>query len=490
MRPGTALTICADDEHYCASVKKQQQRMIGSLDMNSALLPNGSTGFNPADIGNGQSGGTSAGSIIVGAPPGNFDPAAGTDSGDIALVAAALTGRFFLPLAGKTSTLTVTLGGAAGGANNAAPGNDSALNQAFLSTGQIVTTGSASSIVAGAAAGAAADSGAANLPNGGTSTDGTTTNTVSVPGSGLVFDNTFESDVTAGFENCIISAEDTLASEWTNSITLNMDFDTADYVPLYNAAYNSFPALTVTYAQLTGALAAHASGAYALAAVASLPATDPNPAGGSDWSLPYAYARMLGLSSIVPTVDDTVTLNSGISWSYGQDVINTVEHEITEGAMGRVGALGDLETVFGPSSAWSTMDLFRYSSAGVPDDTDGRDGQTTYFSYDGGIQLSSAAGLSFNNEFNSAGTQVNSGDTADFTEQDVFGENVPGETNILSQTDIEIMDVLGWDEPMTPCYCRGTLILTETGEAPIEDLAIGDKVMTFSGEARPIKWIG
>jgi hypothetical protein len=38
-----------------------------------------------------------------------------------------------------------------------------------------------------------------------------------------------------------------------------------------------------------------------------------------------------------------------------------------------------------------------------------------------------------------------------------------------------------------PCYCRGTLILTESGDVVIENLAIGDRVVTASGERRPIR---
>jgi glycosyltransferase involved in cell wall biosynthesis len=41
-----------------------------------------------------------------------------------------------------------------------------------------------------------------------------------------------------------------------------------------------------------------------------------------------------------------------------------------------------------------------------------------------------------------------------------------------------------------PCYRRGTQILTNRGEVPIETLQIGDCVMTMSGVTRPIRWIG
>ena len=45
-------------------------------------------------------------------------------------------------------------------------------------------------------------------------------------------------------------------------------------------------------------------------------------------------------------------------------------------------------------------------------------------------------------------------------------------------------------EDTTPCYCRGTLIATRRGQKPVEMLKIGDRVMTMSGVARSIRWIG
>ncbi|MDR6955896.1 hypothetical protein J2X65_005283 [Ancylobacter sp. 3268] len=40
------------------------------------------------------------------------------------------------------------------------------------------------------------------------------------------------------------------------------------------------------------------------------------------------------------------------------------------------------------------------------------------------------------------------------------------------------------------CFLEGTLIATPGGERPVERLAIGDLVLTASGQTRPVRWIG
>ena len=40
------------------------------------------------------------------------------------------------------------------------------------------------------------------------------------------------------------------------------------------------------------------------------------------------------------------------------------------------------------------------------------------------------------------------------------------------------------------CFLKGTLIATLHGEIPIEQLAVGDLVLTMRGDARPVAWIG
>ena len=51
-------------------------------------------------------------------------------------------------------------------------------------------------------------------------------------------------------------------------------------------------------------------------------------------------------------------------------------------------------------------------------------------------------------------------------------------------------DATGGTVVTVACYCPGTLIATPGGEVAIEDLAIGDLVLTADGRAEPIRWIG
>jgi hypothetical protein len=46
------------------------------------------------------------------------------------------------------------------------------------------------------------------------------------------------------------------------------------------------------------------------------------------------------------------------------------------------------------------------------------------------------------------------------------------------------------DNDEAPCFLKGTMVRTITGERKIEDLAIGDLLPTHSNGIQPIKWIG
>ena len=260
---------------------------------------------------------------------------------------------------------------------------------------------------------------------------------VTFSGSGIVFNNTYSASVTQAYKNNVLAAEQDIASHWSNSTTINLKFDAQAQGLNGDLASNNFGLVEgISYAALKNALSLHdGSNPDALAAVNSLPSVDPS--GGVGWSLPIAYARMLGLTTSASGTDDTITLNTSYNWNYTQDVIGTIEHEMTEGGMGRVGALGKNTDDQG-NALWSTMDLFRYSAPGVRDYSDGQDGKPAFFSVDGSQML-----LQFNNQYHGA-TQVNGGDTADYNALDVFGVGSPGTGLFLSSADIKNMDVLGW----------------------------------------------
>jgi hypothetical protein len=291
----------------------------------------------------------------------------------------------------------------------------------------------------------------------------------------ITFSNTFTANALANQNllNSIAAAESFIQSNWTNTVTISVKWDAQMEGINGTLAHNEFGTETgITFAQLTNALIAHGS------PPANFPATDPS--GGLNWTLPEAYARMLGIPG-APTgnPDDTVTLNTSYSWAYNGDVTGTLIHELSEGGMGRIGGLGFPQPKPGGTSLWSTMDLFRYNASHQHDYANGTDGLNTFFSIDGGTTLSS---LSYHNQYDSL-LNFFAGDTADFTTNDIFGTGTPGTALTFSNTDFQIMNALGWEVP-GPSTITGEIFL-HTGSGQNAFWLMNESVRQGSGTNLP-----
>jgi hypothetical protein len=260
---------------------------------------------------------------------------------------------------------------------------------------------------------------------------------VTQPGSGLVFANAYGAGVTDAYRAAIVSAEHVLQSHFTNSVTVEMQFDLTSLGGGFSAE-NTYALVGVSYHDYVAALASHATTAADLQAVAGLPQDDPSH--GVGFWIASTEARVLGLSTEAKATDDTVMLNADKANEFGKDTISTLEHEISEGVFGRLGSLG--VTLQG----WQPMDLFRFNAEGQRDYTGGADGQATYFGIDG-AHLSA---LEYHNAINPDGT--GDGDSlGDWTtSSDTFGPGGPGVVGTLSATDLQILDILGWTPAAQP----------------------------------------
>ena len=178
------------------------------------------------------------------------------------------------------------------------------------------------------------------------------TETVTFAGSGIVFNNTYDDGVTAQVRTAIIAAENYLQAHFTDTVTLNVTFN-FDHLGPDKVANNISTGWLAPYAGLVAAMSTHATTADDRIAIAGLPTTDPS--NGAGFVVAPGLAQVLGLQGPSGGTDVTVNINADQAWTFGSDLIGTVEHELSEGGFGRIQGLG---VAFG--SRWFPLDLFRF----------------------------------------------------------------------------------------------------------------------------------
>jgi hypothetical protein len=190
-----------------------------------------------------------------------------------------------------------------------------------------------------------------------------------------------------------------------------------------------------------------------------------------------AEAQALGLYPNDGSLDGQVWFNSTTPFSYSPTAtpasnqfyfVGIVEHEISE-LMGRLSFL-----------SYSPIDLYRYSSPGVRDLSTGGKGSTAYFSIDNG-----ATNLgTWNN-------QSSNGDLADWYPQgpaaggnDAFNDySNPGVLNVLSSSDITLMEALGWtttQSSQVPTVTSALIQAANLGILRIADTAVDASAVAAS----------
>lgn len=337
---------------------------------------------------------------------------------------------------------------------SAGPVGASAANQANVSA--VVAAPGPSDILP------AVDDGIASLLSGAAQAAGTISASVNsvlgppataVTGGGIspfVINVTYDASVSgapAGFRAVIDSVVQFLESQFSDPVTMNITIgygEVGGNVLSAGALGQSQTFLnSYSYDQLRTALTADSKTADDAVAAATLPLV--SPVNGTFWAT-RAEAKALGLLGPSTSFDGYVGFSSGNLFDYDTsngvtaglyDFYGVVAHELTE-VMGRSLLVG--AKIGSVANSYEPLDLFHFSAAGVRDFVGTQPG---YFSIDSGVTNLA----SFNT--NSAG---DFGDWASSVGPDSFlAFSNSGVINPVSQTDIRVMDILGWD--------RGTAIL-------------------------------
>jgi hypothetical protein len=248
------------------------------------------------------------------------------------------------------------------------------------------------------------------------------------------------------FENGVLAAVNTLEATFTDPITIHLNVGYGEFgglsLPRGAIGASNSRVMSVTYGQLLSALTTDRKSADDVAAVESLNRTV-MPTQSSTYWVTTAEAKALGITSAsapiqagttsaiasAPPVDGFVGFTSSALLS--PDFQDVVIHEITE-TMGRLMLVGG--TIGPVSHSFNALDLFHYTTAGVPSYT------TTggYFSVDGTPPTPSAVGGYFN---------TGAGDAGDWVGgiYDAFSASATTGINPFSAIDQQVMDAIGWD---------------------------------------------
>jgi hypothetical protein len=297
----------------------------------------------------------------------------------------------------------------------------------------------------------------------------------------------------SGFVTDMNYAASLLDSLLTDNITIAIDVSW-DYQNPSAVLGEAGPNLSqYDYGSVVAALSAHASaeiGPYASIAhqaVTELPATDPSST-GQIW-VADAQAEALGLftSSTIDTAGSATFGTGGAALNFSTTdltISNEVSflgvalHELTH-ALGRMSFADASASGFGGLD-FTIMDLYRYTSPGHLQTNANFNNQTapaSYFSLNGGA--TTLAAFSTTSDYSDWASSV-SNDSFD-----AFA--VADKANPITAVDKQLLSAIGFD---VACFCPGTLIETAHGPRAIEDLRIGDELVTAQHGTQRVKWIG
>jgi hypothetical protein len=271
----------------------------------------------------------------------------------------------------------------------------------------------------------------------------------------MIFNITYGESISSAaeaFKTTVATVAQFFQDTFSDPVTVNI---TVEFLPLSDGGLgrSTYELNSYSYSQITAALAQDSISTIDGVAVASLPAADPI-AVTHAYYMTTAQAKALGLAGASSASDGTVTFASNQPFDFdrsdgiaaGQyDFYGTVAHELSE-VMGReLNAIGN-NAQFGPPNGYFPLDLFKYTAAAGG--TVGRTGGgTVERTFDGTIAgyFSSDGGITKGYEFNTH-PDGDFGDWAQSVEADSFlAFSFTGLINAVSATDIQVMDVLGWN---------------------------------------------